>query len=237
MDNDLYVRSVRLNRDRVPSFEEYPFCIEAIRNLDTVEFTSPVTFLVGENGIGKSTFIEALAICLGMNAEGGSQNFDFSSRDTTSSLHDYLTVSRLGRPVTRYFLRAETFYNISSEIENLEVEKAYGGSLHTRSHGEAFLQLVQQRFYDGGLFLLDEPESALSPVRQMTLLCEINRLAAAGSQFIIATHSPILISYRDGVILDMNNGFKKISYRDTEVYKMYRLYLDNPELMQHQLFD
>ena len=144
----------------------------------------------------------------------------------------------------KFFLRAESFYNFSTEMERIaeenqfpELYTKYGGNLHKCSHGEAFLQLVKNRFKPKGLYILDEPEAALSPQRQLSLLCLIDELAKEGSQFIIATHSPILISYRDGKILDLNNNFKEIKYEDTDIYNLYKMYLDNPEGMQHKLFD
>ena len=241
---DLFVTGVRLDRDKINNFNEYPFNIDVIKNLDEIEFNSRVTFLVGENGIGKSTFIEALAVSLGLNPEGGTQNFLYKTKDTHSSLSNYINVYKYNKPETKFFLRAESFYNFSTELQRLVEEdhykalyEYYGGNLHQVSHGESFIQLVQNRFTDKGLYILDEPEAALSPQRQMSLLCLIDDLVKHGSQFIIATHSPILISYRDGEILDLNNNFKKIEYKDTEVYKLYKMYLDNPERMQKELFD
>lgn len=244
LNSNLIIKKVILNREEVKSFDKYPFNIEIIKNLNEITFTSPVTFFIGENGVGKSTLIEALAVCMKLNKEGGTENFIYETNDTTSSLSDYLTVLTYNSPKTKFFLRAESFYNFSSEVDRLVREdyffglyKSYGGSLHNCSHGESFLQLVKNRFTDHGLYILDEPEAALSPERQMTLLCLIDELAKQGSQFIIATHSPILISYRDGEILDLNNNFKKTPYKETSIYKTYKMYLDSPEEMQHHLFD
>lgn len=237
MENELFIKKITLRMDEVESFDEYPFNIPVLKDFRQLEFTSPVTFLIGENGTGKSTLVEALALALGINGEGGSQNITFSTRDTTSELYKYLTVSRMGRPKTRFFLRAESFYNFSTAVSQQDLEEYYGGDLHSVSHGESFLQLVNERFYDHGLYILDEPEAGLSPLRQMTLLCDIHQLAEEGSQFIIATHSPILISYYKGRILDLNNSFAETDYRDTEIYRFYRMYLDNPEAMQHRLFE
>ena len=244
LDSNLIIKKITLERDKIESFDEYPFNIEVVKNFHELNFDSQVTFFVGENGIGKSTFIEAIAVSLGLPAEGGTENFRYETKNTTSKLSEYLTISKFNKAKMKFFLRAESFYNFSSEVERLVEEdhyyglyRSYGGNLHECSHGEAFLNLVKNRFTDHGLYILDEPEAALSPERQLSLLCLIDKLAKEGSQFIIATHSPILISYRDGKILDLNNNFKEVSYKDTDIYSLYRMYLDNPEGMQHRLFD
>lgn len=244
LDSNLIVKRLYLEREKIESFDQYPFNIEVVKNFESIDFTAPVTFFVGENGIGKSTFIEAIAVSLGLNAEGGTQNIQFCTNNTVSNLSDYLRVLTYNSAKTKFFLRAESFYNFSSELQRLAEEddfvslyNAYGGNLHECSHGEAFLKVVQNRFTDHGLYILDEPEAALSPQRQMSLLCLINDLVKQGSQFIIATHSPILISYRNGEILDLNNNFKKVSYKDTDIYSIYKMYLDNSEEMQRKLFD
>lgn len=243
-DSDLMVKKITLERDKIESFDKYPFNIDIIKNFKELNFDTPVTFFVGENGVGKSTFIEAIAVSLGLPAEGGTDNFRYETKNTTSILSEYLRVGTFNRPKMKFFLRAESFYNFSSEVERLVVEDnfyglydAYGGNLHECSHGESFIKLVQNRFTDHGLYILDEPEAALSPQRQLSLLCLIDELSKAGSQFIIATHSPILISYRDGKILDLNNNFEEIDYKETDIYSLYKMYLDNPLAMQHKLFD
>ena len=244
LKNNLIVKKITIDRDKIENFDEYPFNIEIVKNFKELNFKSPVTFFVGENGVGKSTFIEALAVALGLPAEGGTQNFRYNTKYTTSNLSDYLKVSKFYKPKTKFFLRAESFYNFSTELQRLVEEDdfyglydAYGGNLHECSHGESFLKLIQNKFTDYGLYILDEPEAALSPQRQLSLLCLIDQLVKEGSQFIIATHSPILISYRDGIILDLNNNFKEINYKDTEIYNLYKMYLEEPEIMQHRLFD
>lgn len=238
MDDELFITDIRLKKEEIKDFNVYPFNIPVIKNFDKLVLDTPVTFLVGENGVGKSTFIEALAVACGLNPEGGTQNFMFNTKETHSVLHEYLEVNHIERKCyTKFFLRAESFYNVITEIDNLDV-RGYGPkSLHSYSHGESFIKLVQNRFTPNGLYILDEPEAALSPERQMSLLCLINDLVKEGSQFIIATHSPILISYRNGKILNLNDNFKEVKYRETEIYQTYKLYLDNPEMMQEHLFD
>lgn len=238
MKDNLFIERVEFKRDLVPDFNIYPFDIELIKNFKGLEFDKPVTFFIGENGIGKSTFIEALAVACGLNPEGGTQNFMFSTRETHSCLHDYFDIPTFQRRCqTKFFLRAESFYNVATEIDNLRVGGYGSRSLHSCSHGESFLQLIQNRFTENGLYILDEPEAALSPTRQMTLLCLIDDLVKKGCQFIIATHSPILISYVNGKILDLNDNFKEVKYEDTEVYQVYKMYLDNPYGMQRRLFE
>lgn len=244
MNSELFVKRITLERDKIEDFNIYPFNIEVLKNMNEINLTKPVTFLIGENGVGKSTLIEALAIQLGLNAEGGSQNFNFSTQNTHSNLCKYLRVSTFNKPKTKYFLRAESFYNVASEIVRISEEGGqgplygeYGGNLHECSHGESFIKLVKNRFYDHGLYILDEPEAALSPQRQLSLLCLIDDLVKSGSQFIIATHSPILISYINGEILDLNNNFAKINYEDTEIYKTYKMYLDDPYHIQRMMFE
>ena len=244
MDEELIIKKIIFERDKVESFDKYPFNIEIIKNLKEIKFKSKVTFLVGENGIGKSTIIEAIAVALGLPAEGGTQNFQYKTKNTTSNLSEYLTIETYNKPEMKFFLRAESFYNFSTEVQRLVEEdgygqlyKYYGGNLHECSHGESFLNLVKNRFTPNGLYILDEPEAALSPERQLSLLYLINQLAEDGSQFIIATHSPILISYREGKILDLNNNLKETKYEDTEIYQIYKMYIEDSEGMQHRLFD
>ena len=242
--NELFVKRIELRKDEIKDVNIYPFNIKCIRNLDVLSIETAVTFLYGENGVGKSTLLEAIAISLGMNPEGGSQNFHFSTYDDYSELYKYLKIGKFGMLESKFFLRAETFYNVATSIHK-EYHRygegsddwKYGGNLHECSHGESFIKIVENRFWDKGLYILDEPEAALSPLRQMTLLYYINRLVQNGSQFIIATHSPILLAYRDGTILDLNNCLEKIDYKDTDVYKTYKDFINNPEGMQKALFN
>ena len=239
--NELYINKIFLKRDEIENFNKYPFNIKIIKELTEIELTSRVTFFVGENGTGKSTFIEAIAMASGLNPEGGTQNFSFSTFDDYSNLYKYLRISKFGIPKTKFFLRAESFYNVATNIDenrdNGPLNLSYGGSLHECSHGESFIQLIQNRFTDHGLYILDEPEAALSPSRQMALLCLIDDLVKEGSQFIIATHSPILIAYNKGKILNLNDSFNEIILEDTDIYNTYKEFLNNPYGMQKILFN
>ncbi|MDR1135342.1 MAG: AAA family ATPase [Clostridiales Family XIII bacterium] len=214
--------------------------VKYLNKVKELHFNHDVTFLVGENGTGKSTLIEAIAVCAGYNAEGGSKNFNFSTRQTVSNLHQYMTIVKQAYEKDGFFLRAESFYNTASQIDALGVNlKGYGGkSLHEQSHGESFLSLVQHRFRGNGLYILDEPESALSPSRQLALLTEINRLVKCNSQFIIATHSPILLAYPGAAIYQITpDGVELIEYENCEHYQLTKQFLDNPKHFMHFLFE
>jgi predicted ATPase len=243
-----FLLSATLLRDRVPSFEAYPFSLPAVRNLRSLDFKRPVTFLIGENGSGKSTLLEAIAIAWGFNPEGGSKNFRFTTRVSHSNLHEYLRLSKgIRRPRDGYFLRAESFFNVASEIERLDEEPeggapitaSYGGvSLHAQSHGESFMSLLIHRFSGKGLYILDEPEAALSPTRQMAMLTRMNDLVRSGSQFVIATHSPIILAYPEAEIFALEpEGLRKVAYEDTEHFNITRQFLNNHRAMLRELFD
>lgn len=248
MISSQYASHVSLNRDAVASFEQYPFCLPAVRSLGTLELHPKVTFLVGENGSGKSTLLEAIAVSLGFNAEGGTRNFRFGTRSSHSVLHEFIRVAKgFRRPKDGFFLRAESFFNVATEIENLDaapsfsppVIDSYGGrSLHEQSHGESFLALMMHRFGGHGLYLLDEPEAAISPQRQLSVLSRIHDLVNDDSQFIIATHSPILMAYPASWIYTCSSsGLSRIDYYDTEHYQVTHDFLSNPERMLRVLFE
>jgi predicted ATPase len=223
-----FVSRVTLLRDRVGSFEHYPFVLPAIRTLDFIDLHPKITFLVGENGSGKSTLLEAMAVALGFNAEGGSRNFHFETRASHSELHDYLRIAKgYRRRRDGYFLRAESWYNVATEIDDLGVTDYYGGrSLHAQSHGESFMALLKNRFGADGLYLLDEPEAALSPARQIEALQRFHELVLQDSQFVIATHSPILMAYPEALILHCGPaGIQPIRYEDTEHFRITRDFL------------
>jgi predicted ATPase len=233
---------VRLDRGSVPSFAEYPFSIPAVAALDELALDPRVTVLVGDNGSGKSTLLEAIAVAAGMNAEGGGHNFHFATRASESPLHEHLRLSWRDRPRTDFFLRAESLSNLASELERLDEEDGaalipYGGrSLHDQSHGESFLALALNRFVPGGLYLLDEPESALSPTGQLALLELMHELAEGGAQFIVATHSPILMAVPGALILHATaGGLRPVSYDAVETVALYRSFLADPGRFLHHL--
>jgi len=233
------MRSVRLERDEVPSFDPHPFCIPAVARLDTVDLDPSVTFLVGENGSGKSTLIEAVAVAAGANVEGGGRNHTFATRRTESILHRHLVLQRDPEhgPKTDFFFRAESFYNLATAVD-LGGTGAYGGrSLHEQSHGESFLATVRHRFLGDGLSFLDEPESALSPQGQLTLLLRMHELVEDGAQFVVATHSPLLLAFPGALVLAVTvDGLVPTVYDDLDHVQLYRSFLEGPALFFHHLF-
>ncbi len=242
----LYVKSVHITEplDEDSFLNDVP-AIRALENMP-LEFNNPLTIFVGENGTGKSTLIEAIAIAMGFNPEGGTKNFSFSTNDSHSDLYKYLIIAKQAYPKDGFFLRAESFYNVASSIDMMDqsgggrpVIESYGGvSLHRQSHGESFLALVKNRFSGHGLYILDEPEAALSPARLMQLLCLIHDLLEKDSQFIIATHSPILMSYPGASIYGLDEeGFHKTAYKETEHYRIIKDFIDRPEVMYRHLFE
>jgi predicted ATPase len=234
------------------NFDQYPFSLPIIKNLKDIEFPTQVTFLVGENGTGKSTILEALADKAGFGPEGGSKNITFkTSAEKTYTgpqlLAEYLTLSWRRKPTNGYFFRAESFFNIANYIDYIakeggEGEKAYapygGKSLHEQSHGESFLSFFKNRLGTHGFFILDEPEAALSPQRQLALLSIMHEVCKnPHSQFIIATHSPLLLAYPNATIYSCDSGLlTSIAYTETEHYRITKKFLDNPDFFLHHLF-
>jgi predicted ATPase len=240
LDEDVgFITRVELRQDRVPDWDVYPFNIPAVRALkDGLELHPKVTYLVGENGSGKSTLLEAIAVAAGFNAEGGSRNFNFTTRGSESNLAGTLRLWKSHRrPRTGYFLRAESFFNVATEIEVRDREApfgppiidSYGGqSLHEVSHGESIQALMKNRFSKAGLYLLDEVESALSCARQVEALTRIDQLAKEGSQLVIATHSPIILRADNALIYELSNeGLAVIEYSRTPAVTVMRRFLSN----------
>lgn len=229
-----WIRSVRYERDAVSDESVHPFDLPAVRALDELVLDPGVTLLVGENGSGKSTLVEAIAVAAGFNAEGGSRNVAFSTRDSTSALHEHLRLVRApARPSTGFFLRGESFFNVATQVESLgpEVAEAYGDRpLHEQSHGESFLSLVLHRFGPEGLYVMDEPEAALSPQGQLALIRAMHDLVAANGQFVVATHSPLLMAYPGARILELDDdGIHEVAYDDLAHVQLYRGFLDAPD--------
>ena len=235
MNTELFVSQINL-RCAVPE-DDYVGRLPVVKNLykmGGLKFHRPVTFFVGENGIGKSTLIEAIAIGLGFNPEGGRTSFDFATRNSHSSLYEYLRVGKTAkRRKDGFFLRAESFYNVASYIDSVDAAQFYGGrSLHARSHGESFLALMENRFEGNGIYIFDEPEAALSPSRVLRLMAIIDELTRRGSQFIISTHSPILMTLTGAEIYQLTeDSIKSVDYWDTEHFKLTRRFLENPDRM------
>lgn len=233
-----YLRSIRSLAERMDT-TRFPFTIPAFRGGIDLELPSPVTFFVGENGSGKSTLLEAVAEICGFNPEGGSRDHVREAREDRSELAQALRLSWLPKMADGFFMRAESFYNFASYLDGVSNFRAYGGkSLHQQSHGESFLALFQNRF-EHGLYVLDEPEAALSPQRQLAFLRIIHDLASARhAQFLIATHSPILLAYPGATLYQFEDqGIREVAYRETEHYLVTKEFLSCPERMLGHLLD
>jgi len=228
-----YLRGLQFYNDP-QGINRYPYNIPAIQQLEKINFHKDITFFVGENGSGKSTLIEAIAVKYGFNAEGGTKWSKFSTKSTHSHLHKNLKLIKGPKtPGDGYFLRAESFYNLASKMDEVQYLKSYGGrSLHQQSHGESFLTTLTHKLTGNGLYIMDEPEAALSPSRILTAISTIHELIKHDSQFIIATHSPLLLAYPDASIYHFSEeGIAPIAYEDTEHYIVTKGFLDDPQRM------
>lgn len=243
-----FIRTVNLKREQIHSYDQFPLNLPVIRNFQEITFHPSVTYIIGENGMGKSTLLEGIAIALGFNPEGGTLNFNFSSYDSHSNLDEFLKIVKgLNRARDSFFFRAETFYNIATNIEELDKEPSpgpkiidsYGGkSLHEQSHGESFFSAFMERFQGNGLYILDEPEAALSPLRQMSMLARINDLVNQGSQFIISTHSPVIMAYPNAKIIQLTeNGMSEAKLEDTNHYSIMKQFFEDKDRLLHHLFE
>ena len=241
--NERLIQGIILDMSRIDR-DGYVWEIPALRQLSSLTFSSNVTFFVGENGTGKSTLLEAIAVAYGFNPEGGTKNYRFSTYDSHSPLHQAITVIKgYRKPKNGYFLRAESFYNVATKAEEYEYGiggsffEQYGGKpLHQQSHGESFLALAQGQFRPGGFYILDEPEAALSPQRQLTLLAEMDKLAKGGAQFLVASHSPILLGLPGAEIYSFSEaGVQPVSYEETESYQVMEMFINNREQLLYRL--
>ncbi|MGG3479104.1 AAA family ATPase [Peribacillus frigoritolerans] len=242
-----YIRGIYLNRDRISSYDHFPLDLPVIRHLQEVAFHPSVTYVIGENGMGKSTLLEGIAIAYGFNPEGGTLNFNFSNYDSHSNLDEYLRLKKgVYKPKDHFFFRAETFYNLATNIEELDRESSFGSkiidsfggkSLHQQSHGESFFSAFVERFQGDGLYILDEPEAALSPLRQISMLARINELVQQGSQFIISTHSPIIMAYPDAKILQISDkGMSEVALEESNHYLLMKQFFEDKDRLLHHLF-
>ncbi len=243
--DDKFIRSLRIDWGKI-SRNSYLKGIPALCKANFLEFQKNITIFVGENGTGKSTLLEAIAVAYGFNPEGGTLNYRFSTFDDVSELNQGVTLTKgCRRATSNYFFRAESFFNVASKAEDYrgytpkEVYYArYGGkSLHEQSHGESFLAYFQS-FEEAGLYLMDEPEAALSPQRQLSLFLQISKMADAGSQFILASHSPILLGIPGADIISFDNGeLKRCTYEDTESYQVMEMFINHRDVLVGRLLD
>lgn len=234
--NEQFIQRVTIDWDKIGA-ESYLRDIAAISGLECISFDKPVTFFVGENGSGKSTLLEAIAVAYGFNPEGGTRNYSFSTYDSHSELCRAVRISKGYRKAgSGYFLRAESFYNVATKEEEYADRLHPSQRYHEKSHGESFLAIAQNYMGGGGIYLFDEPEAALSPQRQITLLLEIYQCAGKGSQFIIASHSPILLGIPDADIYSFDNGRVHLcEYEETESYQVTEMFINNREMFLKRL--
>ncbi|ANF96739.1 AAA family ATPase [Paenibacillus bovis] len=239
----MYLRRITLLKEKINDYSIYPFSLPLIQRMDMLEVRSPVTFFVGENGSGKSTLLEAVAYQCGFHTAGGSRQNTYEVKSAEAALGDHIRLSWLPKLTEGFFLRAESFYHFANHIDETDMTnyKYYGGkSLHQQSHGESFLNLFRHKFTsirESAIYLLDEPEAALSPARQLSLMRIIHDLTPR-CQFIIATHSPILMGYPEADIISFDEDrLQRIDYRDTEHYQITRRFLENPAPLLRELFN
>ncbi len=238
-----FIRSVRIAPPAGDAARHHPYDVRAIADIveDGLDLHPSVTFLVGGNGSGKSTLVEAIAVSAGLNAEGGGRNFRFTTHAATSTLADAVTLVRgATRPRTDFFLRAESFFNVASRVSELGVGRGYGDrGLHEQSHGESFLALALHRFGPDGLYVLDEPEAALSPQGALAFLRRMHELVGQGCQLVVATHSPLLMAYPDALVLELDDrGIRPVPYAETETFRLFADFTANPDAyLRHLLAD
>lgn len=236
--NSQFIQGVLFEWNKIDD-DSYLKKIEAFKDIEELEFKNPITFFVGENGSGKSTLLEAIAVAYGFNPEGGTRNYMFSTHDTHSELCDAIRISKGFRKESwGYFLRAESFYNVATQEEEYADFRHPSARYHEKSHGESFLALAQNNLRANGLYLFDEPEAALSPQRQLTLLMEIYKCAREGSQFFIVTHSPILLGIPGADIYCFDDGkIHLCEYEETESYQVTEMFINNRQMLLDRLLN
>ena len=243
--NQNYIQKIQINWNQIQS-DSYLQGIQSIKTLNDLDFLNNITFFVGENGTGKSTLLEAIAVAYGFNPEGGTLNYRFSTYDDVSDLSNAIRITKGYKKVgqgANYFFRAESFFNVASKSEEYRDSTPkeiyysnYGGkSLHEQSHGESFLAYFQS-FKPDGLYIMDEPEAALSPQRQLSLFIQIVKMAKAGAQFIIASHSPILLGIPEADIISFDDEkIHSCKYEDTESYQVMEMFINHREKIVNSL--
>lgn len=236
--NHQFIQGIQFDWDKIEE-DTYLMNIEALKGMERLNFSNAITFFVGENGSGKSTLLEAIAVAHGFNPEGGTKNYLFSTYDTHSELCNVVRIIKgYRREKWGYFLRAESFYNVATQEEEYADLEHPSAKYHEKSHGESFLALAQNNLQPNGLYFFDEPEAALSPQRQLTLLMEIYKCAKAGSQFFIVTHSPILLGIPNAEILSFNNGrIHTCSYEETDSYQVTEMFINNRKILLERLLE
>lgn len=236
--NNQFIQGVIFDWNKINN-DSYLKEMEAFQGMERLDFTNSITFFVGENGSGKSTLLEAIAVAHGFNPEGGTKNYAFSTRDTHSELCDAIRIVKGYRKEKwGYFLRAESFYNVATQEEEYADISHPSAGYHEKSHGESFLALAQDNLQPDGLYLFDEPEAALSPQRQLTLLIEIYRCAKEGAQFFIVTHSPILLGIPNAEIYCFDNGsIHQCSYEETESYQVMEMFINHRNALLDRLLE
>ena len=243
MTENIYLSKIKRHEKAQWDTSQYPFSIPVIASFKELEFKKSVTYIIGDNGSGKSTLLEAIAMLLGINPEGGSKNFNFRTVETHSSLCDSLRAVRANLNYSdTFFFRAESFYNVNSEIERLEeidpgLYKSYGGiSLHERSHGEGFMALIENRLKRRGIYIFDEPEAALSFQNQLIFLYWIKQAIDRGAQIIIATHSPVVLSYPDAGIYEIEGQqLVEKQYNECNIYLNLMSFMTHREIFLKKL--
>lgn len=236
----MYLQSIRYLHEQLPQTKTYPFTIPALQSFHTLDLPTNVTFFIGENGSGKSTLLEAIADLCEFNTAGGNRNHRYDVHAAQSDLSDYIRLSWHRKVANGFFLRAESFYQFASYVDHIEDHRRYdsfgGKSLHHQSHGEAFFSLFNHAFGKKAIYLLDEPEAALSPTRQLSLM-RIMKDLEQDAQFIIATHSPILLGYPGATIIDFDNELSTVAYEDTLHYILTKRFLNAKERVLEELFE